>query len=145
LDERLLKVFFQDSHKFALIAQTPITIDIYLTALYRSYPDEVAPYLRNPEPLAKLTEELRQVSVSAHEIAPMSNPGDPAKLLSVRIDERLIRLLRQAAKRISKTGRNRIELADFMRELSRDDELVEQLRTKRNLILLPVSGPDDKS
>lgn len=141
LDERLLRAFFRDSRKFALIAQTPITVDIYLTALYRSFPDEVAPYLRNPEPLAELAAEFRKVNVSADEIEPMSNRGDPAKMLNVRIDESLIRLLRKAAKRVYEAGRIRIELPDFMCSLFLDDEIREHLRSKRNLILVPAGRP----
>lgn len=140
LDERLLRAFFEDSRKFALIVQTPITIEIYLTALYRSFPDEVALYLRNPEPLAKLVAEFRQINVSADEIEPMSSPGDPARMLNVKIDESLIRLLRMAAKRVSEAGRIRIELSDFMRSLLLDDEIREHLRSKRNLILVPADG-----
>jgi hypothetical protein len=51
LEERLVKVLFGDARKYALVAQTAITADIYLAALYQSFPCEVARYFRSPEPL----------------------------------------------------------------------------------------------
>ena len=139
LEERLVKVFFGDARKYALVAQTAITADIYLAALYQSFPGEVARYFRSSEPLANLAGELSRVDKGVMEIEPMRSPRDPARMLNVKIDGLLLRALYQAARLVPRPGKSHIELADFMHSLTLDEEIMNDLREKRNLIAAPPS------
>lgn len=86
-----------------------------------------------------LVRELSRVDKSAIEIEPMRNPGDPARMLNVSIDEALLRSLHQAARLVPQPGKSHIELDDFMHSLTLDDEVMNYLREKRNLIAAPPS------
>jgi len=133
LSERLLAVLMGDARKFALSSNGPITIEIYLAALYRSFPDEVGAFFSSREPLAQMAEKLSSVDISPHEIEPTSRPGDPARVLNVKMHEGLVRLLSRAAKTPSDSGKGRADLVDLMGALSVDDETVARLQKERNL------------
>ncbi len=140
LSQRLIRVLVEDSRKFALVAQSPITIELYLAALYQAFPDEVARYFQSSEPLAKLSEELRSIDLSPNEILPAANSGDLQKILNVKIEDALVKLLGQVAEAAQTRGKGRSDLPQLMEALYRDDELTNRLRNDRNLVLRATGG-----
>jgi hypothetical protein len=139
LEDRLVWILVNDSRQFALAAQSPITAEIYLAALYRSFPDEISLYFRDPAPLAKLVKGLETIDVSSIEIAPAQSPGKPAQILNVKIDDALLRILREAGRLSAGAGRVRIGLADVMHALTKDVETTQHLSSARNLLVASTS------
>src|SRR5580704_18892929 len=119
LSLRLLMVLM-GSFKFGLVAGKGMTVQVLLASLYKSFPAEVAAFFSGTEPLEKLVQELSSIDLSVHEIAPATNPGDPAKMMMSKIDERLVDLLTQTAKAGSEPGKSPADVEDFMRILSND-------------------------
>ncbi len=127
LNQQLLAVLF-GGFRFTLVAGSGMTVQVFLASLYRSFPAEVAPFLSEIEPLQKLVEQLSSIDISAHEITPAANPGDPAKMLMSKIDERLVDILSQTVKAATENGTSRADVGDFMRVLSNDLVSVAELR-----------------
>ena len=140
LGDRLLKVLTQDAPKCASASSQPITVEIYLAALYRSFPDETASFFYQTEPLIKMAEELYPTDLKSAALWSLKNPVNPQSLLRLKIDDQLAGLLLQAAKFSSASGRGRADLADFFGVLSLDDETIVRLHRERNLILKGYIG-----
>src|SRR5260370_9330462 len=101
LSQRLLTVMV-GSFRFGLVAGKGITLQVFLASLYKSFPAEVVPFFSGTEQLDKLVRELSSIDLSAHEIAPATNPGDdPGRMLITKMDERLVGLLSQTAETAS--------------------------------------------
>jgi hypothetical protein len=132
LEERLIRVLFQDASRYARVAQTSITADIYLAALYHSYENEVGRYFRDSEPLASLSADLSRIDQGVIDIEPMRSAAGGTKMLTVQIDDRLVRSLHQAATLAPQS--EKADLDGFMRVLTSDREVMDYLREKRNLV-----------
>ena len=135
LNEKLLRTLIEGARKFALVAACPMTVEIYLAALFQSFPDEVGSFFSEKEALAQMAEVLSSIDLSAHEIAPARNPGDPSKMLMLKVDEPLIRILRRAAQASGASGAGRAGITDFINALRLDEETMEHLQRTRNISL----------
>ena len=121
--------------RLGLVAGRGLTVEVFLVSLYKFFPTEVTPYFSDAQPLERLARELSLISLSTHEIAPAKNPGDPAKMLLARIDEPLVRLLSQTAKRASDPGKEPADVPEFMTVLGHDAETLTVLQNERGLTL----------
>lgn len=135
LNEKLLRTLISGARKFALVAGRPMTVEIYLAALFQSFPEEVGAFFTHIQPLAEMAGALSSVDVSAHEIEPSRNPGDPSKMLMLKLDEPLIRILRRVAEASRASGADRAGISDFINALRLDNETVNQLQRTRNISL----------
>jgi hypothetical protein len=133
LSERL-RMALMGAFRLGLVAGRGLTVEVFLVSLYKSFPTEVAPFFHDAQPLERLAQELSLISLSAHEIAPAISPSDPAKMLLSRIDEPLVRLLSEAAKRASDPGKEPADVAEFMTVLGHDAETVTVLQNERGLM-----------
>jgi hypothetical protein len=134
LSQRLLMVLMGSFH-FGLVAGQGMTLQVFLASLYRSFPADVAPFFSGTEQLERLVRELSSIDVSAHEITPATNPGDPGKMLLAKMDERLVDLLSLAAKAASEKGKAPADIAEFLRVLSSDPAAVTLLRNELGLTI----------
>jgi len=134
LSQRLLTVMV-GSFRFGLVAGKGITLQVFLASLYKSFPAEVVPFFSGTEQLEKLVRELSSVDLSAHEIAPATNPGDPGRMLLSKMDERLVGLLSQTAETASGKGKPPADIAEFLRVLSNDAAAVTLLRNELGLTI----------
>ena len=74
-----------DSFKFSFIARQGMTVPIFLAALYRSSPSEIAPFFAATEPLEKLLQEFTAIDVSfGQRQMPMAPPQEAFILKSMR-------------------------------------------------------------
>jgi hypothetical protein len=135
LEERLLRALMHDSSKFARIAASQITVEIYLAALFQLYPNEISPHIENVEPLKLLVEHLGKIDIGIVEIGPAAQ--SKGAILNLRIDPQLIHCVEASRTIANSDGRSRIELADFMRAIASDSAIRGQLREKRHLIIRP--------
>jgi hypothetical protein len=60
LNEKLLRTLIDGARKFALVAACPMTVEIYLAALFQSFPGEVGSFFSEKE---ALTQEAEVTSV----------------------------------------------------------------------------------
>lgn len=135
LNEKLLRTLISGARKFAFVAGCPMTVEIYLAALFQSFPEEVGAFFTHMQTLTEMAGALSSVDVSAYEIEPSRNPGDPSKMLMLKLDEPLIRILRRAAEASRASGAGRAGISDFMNAMRLDNETVNQLQRTRNLTL----------
>jgi hypothetical protein len=136
LSERL-RMALMSAFRLGLAAGRGLTVEVFLVSLYKSFPMEVAPFFYNAQPLERLAQELSLISLSAHEIAPAISLGDPAKMLLSKIDEPLVKLLSQTAKRASDPGKEPADVAEFMTVLGHDAETLTVLQNERGLMFRP--------
>ena len=136
LSERL-RMALMGAFRLGLVAGRGLTVEVFLVSLYKSFPSEVPPFFYNAQPLEKLAHELSLISLSAHEIVPAISPGDPAKMLLSRIDEPLVKLLSQTARRASDPGKELADVTEFMTVLGHDAETLTVLQNERGLVFRP--------
>jgi hypothetical protein len=136
LSERL-RIALMGAFRLGLVVGRGLTVEVFLVSLYKSFPNEVAPFFYNAQPLERLAQELSLISLSAHEIGPAISPGDPPKMLLSKIDEPLVRLLSQTAKKASDPGKEPADITEFMTVLGHDAETLTILQNERGLIFRP--------
>jgi hypothetical protein len=134
LSKRLLMVLV-GSFRFGLVAGKGINLQVFLASLYKSFPAEVAPFFFGTEQLEKLVRELSSIDLSAHEIAPATNPGDPGMMLMSKMDERLVGLLSRTAEVTSGKGNAPADIAEFLKVLSNDAAALTLLRNELGLTI----------
>jgi len=126
LDEQLLRILLQHSSKFARVAHSPITVELFLAALYASAPEEVSAYFEDVAPLRKLVKSLSEITIGTVEIAPAATNA----ILNQVVDSELIRILQKARQK-----HDRVTLSDFMEEITHDSAISDWLLEKRNLLI----------
>ena len=112
-----------------------MTVQIFLAALYKSSPSEVALFLSATQPLEKLLQGLSSIDVSVPEIAPARNPDDHStRGLHSQIDALLVDMLTKTVN--ADSGRKGpADVADFMRIVCNDAVTASLLRNELGLIL----------
>jgi hypothetical protein len=140
LNERLLRVLTRDSFSLATASESPITVEMFLVALFQSFPDEVGSFFHQREPLLKMADELHPKHLNSSEISLPEISSRPESIISLPVDNQLAFLLFQTAQAASSSCRGRADIADFIGVLSLDDETTLKLQRNRNLILKGYLG-----
>jgi hypothetical protein len=130
-----LRMALVDSFKFSLIAGKGLSVQIFLAALYKSSPSEVALFFSATTPLEKLLQGLSSIDVTVHEIAPVRNPDDHStRGFHSKIDALLVDLLTKTVN-VASQRRAQADIVDFMSIVSNDAEAETLLRNELGLIL----------
>jgi hypothetical protein len=92
MSQRLLMVL-PPSIKSSFATCKGLTIQGFLAALYKASQLRSHPFFSTTELSDKLVQGRSSVDFSARAIAPATNPGDPARMLMSRMDQRLVDLV----------------------------------------------------
>src|SRR5215471_15507921 len=123
-----LQAALVDSFKFSFITRQGMTVPIFLAALYRSSPSEIAPFFAATEPLEKLLQEFTAIDVSSHELWPASNAdGSSTRGIHSQVDAPLIDLLMKTVN-LDSDRKGQAGVADFMSIASNDAKTVSVLQ-----------------
>lgn len=129
-----LRMALVNSFKFSLIAGKSVTVPIFLAALYKSSPSEIARFFSATQALEKLLQGLSSIDVSSHELWPETNPDDPStRGVHSQVDALLVDLLTKTVN-VGPDRRGQADVADFMSIVSNDAETVTLLRNELGLI-----------
>src|SRR5262249_21759398 len=105
-----LRMALMESFKFSLVANSEMTVRLFLVSLYKLSPAEVGFFFSDTAPIEKLLQELSSIDVSVHEITPAKAPGGPTTGMSNTLNVKLTDLLIRAAE-----VQHGAEISDFMR------------------------------
>ena len=140
LSEKLLMVLMDDAFACALTLKSPITLEIFLAVLYRSFPNQVAGFFFQSEGLEKMARELCPTNPEKARAPSPERYPTPRFIMTLKIEDRLAYMLLQAAQFASSSGRGRADISEFIGVLSLDDETLKRLHRERNLILKGYLG-----
>jgi hypothetical protein len=140
LNPRLHRVLFGDAFNSSVQAKVPVTLELFLSALYKSYPQEMSGFFYRPETLSTMAQEFFPPGVNISSAVTPQQSLQPDSVLFAKLDERLVFLLWEAAQLASSSGRGPADLADFIGAMSLDDETMDRLQKERNLVLKGYLG-----
>ncbi len=130
-----MRMALMDAFKFSLIAGKGVTVQIFLTSLYKASPSEVALFFSTTQPLEKLLQGISSIDLSVHEIAPARNPDDHfTGGIDSTIDPLLVALLTKTVNAASER-KSPADVADFMNIVFNDAQTAAILRNDLGLIL----------